>query len=124
MWRSCDERAGPHPPGGDDDTHAAHRLLRQVGLADRLGHRPGALSGGERQRVAVARALIRQPRLVLCDEPTGNLDQATAGSVAALLLDLHQALNNILIVVTHSTAMAALFPIQLEIRDTRLHRVR
>jgi len=110
--------------GGDDDTQAAHRLLRQVGLVDRLEHRPGALSGGERQRVAVARALIRQPRLVLCDEPTGNLDQATAGSVASLLLDLHQSLDNTLIVVTHSTAMAALFPIQFEIRDTRLHRVR
>jgi lipoprotein-releasing system ATP-binding protein len=110
--------------GGGDDTQAAHRLLQQVGLADRLQHRPGALSGGERQRVAVARALIRQPRLVLGDEPTGNLDQATAGSVASLLLDLHQSLDNILIVVTHSTAMAALFPIQFEIRDTRLHRVR
>lgn len=110
--------------GGGDDMEAAQRLLRQVGLTDRLGHRPGALSGGERQRVAVARALIRQPRLVLCDEPTGNLDQASAGSVASLLLDLHQSLNNILIVVTHSTAMAALFPVQFEIRDTRLHRVR
>ena len=118
------DSAGGAGGGGDDDTQAAHRLLQQVGLADRLQYRPGALSGGERQRVAVARALIREPRLVLCDEPTGNLDQATASSVASLLLDLHQSLDNILIVVTHSTAMAALFPIQFEIRDTRLHRVR
>lgn len=108
----------------DGAPERAEKLLKRVGLGERLHHRPGQLSGGERQRVAVARALIRQPRLVLCDEPTGNLDQATAGSVASLLLDLHQSLDNILIVVTHSTAMAALFPIQFEIRDTRLHRVR
>ena len=101
----------------------ARALLDQVGLAERLDHRPGELSGGEKQRVAIARALIRQPRLVLCDEPTGNLDQASASTVAALLLDLHQRQQNILIVVTHSDRLAAQFPIRFEIAAGRLQRV-
>ena len=102
-----------------DETAARRRACRTAS-----DHRPGALSGGERQRVAVARALIRQPRLVLCDEPTGNLDQASADAVAALLFDLHRSLRNILVVVTHSARLAAVFPVQFEIRDTRLERVR
>jgi lipoprotein-releasing system ATP-binding protein len=108
---------------GDDDRPRARALIEQVGLTDRIDHRPAALSGGEKQRVAIARALVRQPRLVLCDEPTGNLDQATASSVAALLLDLHRRLRNILIVVTHSERLAAQFPIRFEIVDRHLRRV-
>ena len=100
----------------------ARRLVDQVGLADRIDHRPAELSGGERQRVAIARALIREPRLLLCDEPTGNLDRAAAENVATLLLDLQRRQNTILIVVTHSTALAARFPIRFELLDGTLHR--
>jgi lipoprotein-releasing system ATP-binding protein len=107
---------------GDDKTRAAS-LIEQVGLSDRIDHRPGELSGGEKQRVAIARALIRQPRLVLCDEPTGNLDQASAATVASLLLDLHRLQQNILIVVTHSATLSARFPVRFEISDKRLTRV-
>jgi lipoprotein-releasing system ATP-binding protein len=100
----------------------ARELITEVGLADRIDHRPGELSGGEKQRVAVARALVRRPKLVLCDEPTGNLDQASAAVVASLLLDLHRSQQNILIVVTHSDRLAAQFPIRFEIAETRLAR--
>ena len=99
-------------PGTDTK---AHELLEQVGLAARLSHRPAELSGGERQRVAVARALINQPSLLLCDEPTGNLDRATAESVASLLLELHQSEQNILIVVTHSLEIAGKFARRFEL---------
>ncbi len=110
-------------PGPTDDVAHARALLGQVGLAARADHRPGELSGGEKQRVAIARALIRQPRLVLCDEPTGNLDQASASTVASLLLDLHGKQQNILIVVTHSERLAAQFPIRFEITGGRLRRM-
>jgi predicted ABC-type transport system involved in lysophospholipase L1 biosynthesis ATPase subunit len=90
-------------------------LIDQVGLSERMDHRPGALSGGERQRVAIARALIRRPGLVLCDEPTGNLDADTATAVSSLLLDLHRRHQTILIVVTHSPVLAAQLPIRFEI---------
>ncbi len=103
-----------------DDTDRARKWLEQVGLGDRLEHRPAELSGGEKQRVAIARALVRQPRLVLCDEPTGNLDQASAETVASLLLDLHQRQQNVLIVVTHSERLAGLFPRRFEIAGGRL----
>jgi lipoprotein-releasing system ATP-binding protein len=92
-----------------DHEARARALLEQVGLADRLDHRPAALSGGERQRVAVARALILEPTLLLCDEPTGNLDHDTGEAVAGLLLDLHRRLGTVLVVVTHSGALAARF---------------
>jgi lipoprotein-releasing system ATP-binding protein len=105
-----------------DFTSRARALIEQVGLADRAEHRPAALSGGEKQRVAIARALIRHPRLVLCDEPTGNLDPVSAESVAALLTNLHGALNSILIVVTHSERLASLFPIRFELAAGRLKR--
>jgi lipoprotein-releasing system ATP-binding protein len=98
----------------------ARSLIEQVGLADRIDHRPGELSGGEKQRVAIARALIRKPRLLLCDEPTGNLDQASAAAVASLLLDLHRRQQNILIVVTHSAKLAAEFPARFEIAAQHL----
>ena len=99
----------------------ARDLLAQVGLSDRLDHRPAELSGGEKQRVALARALIRKPLLLLCDEPTGNLDQASADVVASLLLELHRQQETILIVVTHSAELAARFPLRYELRDANLH---
>jgi lipoprotein-releasing system ATP-binding protein len=107
---------------GADRAGLARDLLGHVGLGERLEHRPAELSGGEKQRVAIARALIHEPRLLLCDEPTGNLDQASASNVASLLLDLHRRQQNILIVVTHSEALAAQFPIRFEIRAGRLTR--
>jgi lipoprotein-releasing system ATP-binding protein len=112
----------PDGAGEGSDTSRARQLIEQVGLADRVDHRPGELSGGEKQRVAIARALIRQPRLVLCDEPTGNLDQQSASVVASLLLDLHRRQQNILVIVTHSERLAAQFPIRFEIADGRLRR--
>jgi lipoprotein-releasing system ATP-binding protein len=87
----------------------ARGLLEAVGLSTRIDHRPGELSGGERQRVAIARALIQQPSLVLCDEPTGNLDRASAEAVADLLVDLQKQHAVMLVVVTHSTALASRF---------------
>jgi lipoprotein-releasing system ATP-binding protein len=110
-------------PGADagDAMPFARDLIAQVGLADRIDHRPGELSGGERQRVAIARAMVRQPRLLLCDEPTGNLDRASAENAAALLLDLHRRQQTMLIVVTHSEMLASKFPIRFELIDRRLH---
>ncbi len=105
------------------DAKRARDLVEQVGLSGRIDHRPGELSGGERQRVAIARALVRAPRMVLCDEPTGNLDRASADQIAALLLDLHHRQHGILIVVTHSAQLAERFPIRFELQDRQLHRV-
>lgn len=97
---------GPRDP---EAPARARRLLEQVGLAHRLGHRPGELSGGEKQRVAIARALIRQPKLLLCDEPTGNLDRESADSVAALLEQLQNEHRMMIMLVTHSPELAARF---------------
>jgi lipoprotein-releasing system ATP-binding protein len=97
---------------GEADAGAADRartLLDSVGLADRLDHRPAELSGGEKQRAAIARALVRQPRLLLCDEPTGNLDAETAEVVADLLIKMHAQQQAIMIVVTHSETLGARF---------------
>lgn len=98
----------------------ARQLLDRVGLAQRLEHRPAELSGGERQRVAVARALIRKPQLVLADEPTGNLDRKTAQVVGQLLLEMHRQENAMLVVVTHSTELARMLPRQMEMLDGTL----
>ncbi len=104
------------------DTHA-RALVDQVGLGHRVTHLPGQLSGGEKQRVALARALVRRPRLLLCDEPTGNLDRASAETVASLLFELQKKQNAILIVVTHSTELAARFPTRFDLVDRKLQRV-
>ena len=114
---------------GDESADAleqrARTLLERVGLAERIDHRPAQLSGGERQRVAVARALIRKPRMLLCDEPTGNLDSAAASAVTSMLLDLHREQQNILIVVTHSAAVSERFAIRYELASGHLvERVR
>jgi lipoprotein-releasing system ATP-binding protein len=114
-------KADASKPAAQADARA---LIARVGLADRIDHRPAALSGGERQRVAIARALIQKPRLLLCDEPTGNLDHAAADNVAAVLLDLHRAAETILIIVTHSAALAEKCPIRFDLHDTRLVRAR
>ncbi len=112
------------PPRGDPagEPEAPHDralgLIERVGLIHRLEHRPAELSGGERQRVAVARALVNQPSLVLCDEPTGSLDQATAGAVGDLLSELHGD-DSILIVVTHSLELAGRFGRRFELREGR-----
>jgi lipoprotein-releasing system ATP-binding protein len=98
----------------------ALKLLGRVGLSDRLNHRPAELSGGERQRVAVARALIHHPPLLLADEPTGNLDRVKADEIGRLLLELHREENTILVVVTHSRRLADLLPRVLIMDDGRL----
>jgi len=97
----------------------AGELLERVGLTHRLDHRPAELSGGERQRVAVARALIHAPALLLCDEPTGSLDRRTAESVSDLLFELHREEGNVLIVVTHSPLLAERFGRRFELVEGR-----
>jgi lipoprotein-releasing system ATP-binding protein len=101
----------------------ARKLLDRVGLSHRLDHFPAQLSGGEKQRAAIARALIRQPQLLLCDEPTGNLDRESARTVADLLLELHAVQKTILVVVTHSPELAARFAQRYELTGRRLQRV-
>jgi len=98
----------------------ARRWLEKVGLGTRLTHRPGQLSGGERQRVAVVRALINQPRLLLADEPTGALDRASAQSLADLLVQLNQEEGVTLIVATHALDLAKRMGRVLELLDGRL----
>lgn len=99
----------------------ATELLTRVGLGDRLDHRPGELSGGEQQRVAVARALVQRPRLLLADEPTGNLDPETGAEVQRLMLELNQEHGAALVVVTHNEQLANAMGRTLHLIDGRLH---
>ncbi len=103
----------------DDAPARALLLLERVGLTDRLSHRPGQLSGGERQRVAVVRALINQPDLLLADEPTGALNREAADGLVELLLELNREENLTLIMVTHSMRLAETMDRMLELRNGR-----
>ncbi|HEY2734902.1 MAG TPA: ABC transporter ATP-binding protein [Polyangiales bacterium] len=105
----------------DRDVEArARTLLEEVGLRERLSHRPGELSGGEQQRVALARALIMQPKLVLADEPTGNLDPNTGTAMHELLFRLNQSHGTTFLVVTHSQDLAQKMPRVVHMRDGRI----
>lgn len=106
--------------GGDGAADRAQALLERVGLGDRVAHMPGRLSGGERQRVAVARALVNDPPLLLCDEPTGNLDRETGSRIADLFAELAEKDGRMLIVVTHDLELADRFERRAELRDGKL----
>jgi lipoprotein-releasing system ATP-binding protein len=106
--------------GAEESEERARRLLDRVGLGHRLAHRPGELSGGERQRVAVVRALINRPQLLLADEPTGSLDHNSAQQLSELLSDLNQEEKVSLILVTHALDLARRMKKVLELRDGRL----
>lgn len=110
--------------GDGEVTTRARELLKRVGLGERVDHRPAQLSGGEKQRTALARALIMKPRLLLCDEPTGNLDQKSASVVADLLLEVLRDSDTSLIVVTHSPELASRCPRMLELREGRLQETK
>jgi ABC-type lipoprotein export system ATPase subunit len=112
--------AEKNSPKANGAEQRAERLLKRVGLGDRLAHRPGQLSGGERQRVAVVRALINQPNLLLADEPTGALDRTSADELAKLLRELNREENVTLIVVTHALDLARQMGRVFEIQDGRL----
>ena len=101
----------------------AIRLLQQVGLEHRVAHRPGELSGGERQRVAIARALAGNPKVLLMDEPTGNLDEATADYVLSMLIDLSKTTETSLVIVTHDRRVAAQTDQQFELHHGQLQSV-
>ncbi|HEV8291892.1 MAG TPA: ATP-binding cassette domain-containing protein, partial [Tepidisphaeraceae bacterium] len=105
-----------------DDENRAKELLAKVGLTDRASHLPSELSGGERQRIAIARALMNKPTLLLCDEPTGNLDSKTSATIGQLILELATANNTMIITVTHSSNLASLFHTQLHMVDGQLIR--
>ena len=99
----------------------AEALLAQVGLGDRANHVPAQLSGGERQRAALARALVNEPKALLCDEPSGNLDAANSGRLHAMLVDLNRNLGVAVLVVTHDISLARLATRPLVLRDGALH---
>jgi len=101
----------------------AKNLLEHVGLADRMKHRPTQISGGERQRVAVCRALINQPKILLADEPTGNLDQKTSETVGKLLLEMSEEQKTVLLCVTHSLILAKKFPEHYALQNGKLKKV-
>lgn len=104
----------------EEHIESAHALIKAVGLADRMGHLPSELSGGQRERVAIARAMVMSPSLILADEPTGNLDRTTAGEMTDLLLDLQRESAAILIAVTHSETLAEAMDRQQELVDGKL----
>lgn len=104
---------------GQGARERAKQLLRSVGLADRIDHRPGELSGGESQRVAIARALMNAPGVLLCDEPTGNLDSATSGAIYDLLFGLKASSGMSLLIVTHDENLSARTDAVLRMRDGR-----
>ena len=112
--------ACPEAAARDGASERAERLLKRVGLGERKAHRPGELSGGERQRVAVVRALINQPQLLLADEPTGSLDPTSAQQLGQLLLDLNREEGVTLIIVTHARELAKRMGRVLELKDGRL----
>jgi len=105
---------------GSDEDRRARTLLERVGLTGRIDHRPAELSGGERQRVAICRALINQPSLVLADEPTGNLDRQTAHTIGSLLLEVCREQTAMLIAVTHSLELAGQFPLTVELAEGKM----
>ena len=98
----------------------AQELLELVGLKDRVQHQPGELSGGEQQRVAIARALFMEPKLLLADEPTGNLDLATSGGIHKILKDLNEQIGITIVIVTHDPRLADQMPIQLLVDDGKI----
>jgi lipoprotein-releasing system ATP-binding protein len=100
----------------------ARALLTEVGLADRVTHRPGELSGGEQQRVALARALVLAPKLLLADEPTGNLDTATSQAMHELFFDINRARGTTIVVVTHNAAFAERMPRVIHLRDGKVEK--
>lgn len=116
--------AAAHGRAGSETIDRARKLLDRVGLAGRLNHRPGQLSGGERQRVAVVRALINSPRLLLADEPTGALDRHSAENLANLLLELNREEKVALIIVTHSQELARRTGRAFELRDGQLEELK
>ena len=104
-----------------DATERARTLLEQVGLTDRLSHRPGMLSGGEQQRVAMARALVMHPSLLLADEPTGDLDEQTGGTLHRLLRDMHERHGLTSLIATHNPRLAGACDRVLKLENGRLH---
>jgi lipoprotein-releasing system ATP-binding protein len=100
----------------------AWALLEEVGLKDRATHRPGELSGGEQQRVALARALVLEPKLILADEPTGNLDSATSVQIHDLFFAINRQRGTTVVVVTHNTALAASMPRVVTLKDGRVEK--
>ncbi len=98
----------------------AETVLREVGLGDRLAHKPGELSGGEQQRVAVARALVMEPEIILADEPTGNLDTETGGKIEDMLISLNRERGITLVVVTHNASLAQRMSRSIGLQDGKI----